>query len=150
MHPKKKKIIIFLHAHPKKKNKMESETLTTETKIEGGDRFSNALTGAAIGGLLAPKGSKGSGAIAGALVGSFLGGKSRSRSRSRSPRRKAMKKSRSRSKSSSMLKWKKYTTRKSPGLPANMFCGERRMGNNGKMWKSVSNKNGVCTWRPVK
>lgn len=74
------------------------ETLTTtETKIEGGDRFTNALTGAAIGGLLAPRGSKGSGAIAGALVGSFLGGKrSRSRSRSRSPRRKAMKKSRSR------------------------------------------------------
>jgi hypothetical protein len=47
-----------------------------------------------------------------------------------------------------MLKWKKYTTRKSPGLPANMLCGERRMGNNGKMWKSVPNINGVCTWRP--
>ena len=79
---------------------------STETQIEGGDRFTNALTGAAIGGLLAPRGSKGSGAIAGALVGSFLGGKSRSRSRSRSksrsrsrrspaPRRKAIKRSRS-------------------------------------------------------
>jgi len=127
------------------------DNTTTETQIEGGDRFSNALTGAAIGGLLAPRGSKGSGAIAGALVGSFLGGKSRSRSR-RSPRRKTIKRSRSRSKSRifSMLKWKKYTTRKSPGLPANMLCGEKRMGNNGKMWKSVANKNGVCTWRPVK
>jgi len=130
---------------------MEFDNIT-ETQIEGGDRFSNALTGAAIGGLLAPRGSKGSGAIAGALVGSFLGGKSRSRSR-RSPRRKTIKRSRSKSRSksiSSMLKWKKYTTRKSPGLPANMLCGEKRMGNNGKMWKSVSNKNGVCTWRPVK
>jgi uncharacterized protein YcfJ len=79
---------------------MEFDNIT-ETKIEGGNRLTNALTGAAIGGLLAPKGSKGSGAIAGALVGSFLGGKrSRSRSKSRSrrsprPRRKAIKRSRS-------------------------------------------------------
>jgi hypothetical protein len=42
---------------------------------------------------------------------------------------------------------KKYKTRKSPPYPANQNCGKRMTGNDGKMYKSVPNKNGICSWR---
>lgn len=46
--------------------------------------------------------------------------------------------------------WKKYTQRKSPGLPANEYCGSKRKGNDGLMYFSKANKNGVCRWVKVK
>ena len=45
---------------------------------------------------------------------------------------------------------KKYITRPSPPFPANECCGKRKKGNDGKMWHSVPNKNGVCRWQKVK
>ena len=44
---------------------------------------------------------------------------------------------------------KKYAKRPSPAFPANECCGRLKMGNDKKMWRSVANKNGVCTWRPA-
>jgi len=44
---------------------------------------------------------------------------------------------------------KKYQTRPSPPYPANECCGFTKRGNDGNMYKSVSDKNGVCTWRPI-
>jgi hypothetical protein len=41
----------------------------------------------------------------------------------------------------------KYATRPSPPFPANKHCGEVKKGNDGNMYKSVANKNGVCAWR---
>jgi hypothetical protein len=41
---------------------------------------------------------------------------------------------------------KKYVTRKSPSYPANEYCGKRKKGNDGKMYLSKPNKNGVCRW----
>jgi len=41
---------------------------------------------------------------------------------------------------------KKYTSRKSPPYPANECCGEVKMGNDGKGYISLGNKNGVCRW----
>lgn len=41
---------------------------------------------------------------------------------------------------------KKYTQRPSPPLPANDYCGQRKRGNDGKMWTSAMDKNGVCRW----
>ena len=52
--------------------------------------------------------------------------------------------------SASMLKWKKYTSRKSPGFPANHHCGEVRRGNDGNLWESRMNKNGICAWKSFK
>jgi len=46
----------------------------------------------------------------------------------------------------SKLAVKKYTTRKSPPYPANEYCGKRKRGNDGKMYLSKPNKNGVCRW----
>ena len=60
------------------------------------------------------------------------------------------KKSKSKKYSPSMLKWKKYTSRKSPGLPANHHCGEVRRGNDGNLWESKMNKNGICAWKSFK
>ena len=41
---------------------------------------------------------------------------------------------------------KKYTSRKSPPFPANECKGTEKEGNDGKMYKSVGNKNGVHRW----
>lgn len=41
----------------------------------------------------------------------------------------------------------KYTTRKSPAYPANGCQGEIMEGNDGKMYASVANKNGVYRWK---
>lgn len=60
------------------------------------------------------------------------------------------KRSRTKKYSPSMLKWKKYTSRKSPGLPANYHCGEVRRGNDGNLWESKMNKNGICAWKSFK
>jgi len=42
---------------------------------------------------------------------------------------------------------KKYLTRDSPPFPANEHCGEIKKGNDGKMYKSVPDKNKICRWR---
>jgi hypothetical protein len=42
---------------------------------------------------------------------------------------------------------KKYTTRKSPPYPANKCRGKILRGNDGNMYRSASNINGVYTWR---
>ena len=62
----------------------------------------------------------------------------------------SQKSKRSKKYSPSMLKWKKYTSRKSPGLPANHHCGEVRRGNDGNLWESKMNKNGICAWKSFK
>ena len=72
-----------------------------------------------------------------------------SRKLSKTPSQKS-KKSKSKKYSPSMLKWKKYTSRKSPGLPANHHCGEVRRGNDGNLWESKMNKNGICAWKSFK
>jgi hypothetical protein len=41
---------------------------------------------------------------------------------------------------------KKYATRPSPAMPANNCCGVTATGNDGNVWKSVANANGVCRW----
>ena len=41
---------------------------------------------------------------------------------------------------------KKYTSRPGPPYPANECCGEVKMGNDGKGYISLGNKNGVCRW----
>jgi len=43
----------------------------------------------------------------------------------------------------------KYLNRPSPPHPANQHCGEVKKGNDGKMYKSVPNKKGICTWKKV-
>ena len=42
---------------------------------------------------------------------------------------------------------KKYLTRDSPPYPANEHCGEKKKGNDGKMYISVADKNGICRWK---
>jgi hypothetical protein len=44
----------------------------------------------------------------------------------------------------------KYTSRPSPPYPANACCGRVMSGNDGQLYKSVSDKNGVCHWKLVK
>jgi len=44
---------------------------------------------------------------------------------------------------------KKYKERDSPAFSANLLCGGRLVGNDGKMYESVRNKGGVCTWSAV-
>ena len=41
---------------------------------------------------------------------------------------------------------KKYAARKSPSYPANECCGATMAGNDGKLYKSVASKTGVCRW----
>jgi len=41
---------------------------------------------------------------------------------------------------------KKYYDRPSPALPANEYCEQTREGNDGNMYTSKRNKNGVCRW----
>ena len=43
----------------------------------------------------------------------------------------------------------KYLTRDSPPFPANEHCGETKKGNDGKLYKSVPDKNKVCHWKKV-
>jgi len=42
---------------------------------------------------------------------------------------------------------KKYANRPSPPYPANNYCGRQKRGNNGKIYLSKPNKNGVCSWK---
>jgi hypothetical protein len=44
---------------------------------------------------------------------------------------------------------KKYKTRNSPPYPANENCGKKMKGNDGNMYISNANKNGVCSWKKV-
>lgn len=43
----------------------------------------------------------------------------------------------------------KYITRPSPPYPANMCCGMSLLGNDGEMYTSVADKNGVCKWLKI-
>lgn len=45
---------------------------------------------------------------------------------------------------------KKYRERKSPPVSASQHQGESREGNDGNMYKSIANKNGVYSWKIVK
>lgn len=42
---------------------------------------------------------------------------------------------------------KKYTERPSPPYPANECCGEEKIGNDGKLYRSEKNARGICTWK---
>lgn len=42
---------------------------------------------------------------------------------------------------------KKYLTRDSPPYPANEHCGETKEGNDGKIYISTPDKNGICKWK---
>ena len=42
---------------------------------------------------------------------------------------------------------KKYVTRKSPPYSAAQYCGKKMEGNDGQMYESRANKNGVCAWK---
>jgi hypothetical protein len=44
----------------------------------------------------------------------------------------------------------KYQSRPSPPYPANECCGEIMEGNDGQMWMSKADKNGVCRWSKAK
>lgn len=44
---------------------------------------------------------------------------------------------------------KKYLDRPSPPFPANDYCGQTLPGNDGNMYESRANKNGVCAWKKV-
>jgi hypothetical protein len=44
------------------------------------------------------------------------------------------------------LSLKKYKTRKSPPFSANKNCGKSMEGNDGNIYVSKPNKNGVCKW----
>jgi hypothetical protein len=44
---------------------------------------------------------------------------------------------------------KKYSERKSPPYPANKNCGKKLKGNDGNLYESKPNKNGVCSWKKV-
>jgi hypothetical protein len=44
----------------------------------------------------------------------------------------------------------KYTSRPSPPYPANVCCGRVMSGNDGQLYKSVPDKNGVCHWKLTK
>jgi len=42
---------------------------------------------------------------------------------------------------------KKYRTRKSPAYSAMAYCGKKKKGNDGKMYRAVSDINNVCRWK---
>lgn len=44
----------------------------------------------------------------------------------------------------------KYKNRPSPPYPANECCGKMEEGNDGLVYTSVPNKNGVCRWVKTK
>jgi len=41
----------------------------------------------------------------------------------------------------------KYTNRPSPPYPANECCGRLMEGNDGRVYRSNPNRNGVCAWK---
>jgi hypothetical protein len=43
----------------------------------------------------------------------------------------------------------KYKIRNSPPYSANENCNKIMVGNDGEKYKSVPNKNGICTWRKI-
>ena len=45
---------------------------------------------------------------------------------------------------------KKYLNRQSPSYPANKCCNEEIEGNDGNMYVSKRDKNGVCKWVKIK
>lgn len=45
---------------------------------------------------------------------------------------------------------KKYSSRKSPPYSANTHCYSTMRGNDGDLWYSKPNKNGICRWIKVK
>jgi hypothetical protein len=75
--------------------------------------------------------------------------KRRSKRRSRKSKRKSKRRSK-KSKASSGCKkqnTKKYALRGSPPFPANKCQGKKKKGNDGRMYKSVANKNGIHAWK---
>lgn len=42
---------------------------------------------------------------------------------------------------------KKYSERNSPPYPANECCGATKWGNDGNLYISVEDRNGVCKWK---
>ena len=50
----------------------------------------------------------------------------------------------------SQSKKDKYADRPSPPFPAQDYCGEMKEGNDGNLYESRPNKNGVCSWKKVK
>ena len=44
---------------------------------------------------------------------------------------------------------KKYSTRKGPPYPANKNCNKEMKGNDGNMYLSRADKNGVCSWKKI-
>ncbi len=45
---------------------------------------------------------------------------------------------------------KKDRTRKSPPYSAAAYCGQKKKGNDGSMYISISNINNVCRWKLTK
>jgi len=43
-------------------------------------------------------------------------------------------------------KTKEKLNRPSPSYPANNYCGKTKKGNDGNMYISKKNKNGICRW----
>ena len=43
----------------------------------------------------------------------------------------------------------KYAGRPSPPVPAQEHCGELMQGNDGLLYESRANKNGVCSWKKL-
>jgi len=60
---------------------------------------------------------------------------------------KTIKKTKTKTKTKKTLK--KYLTRDSPPYPANEYCGKKMKGNNGLMYVSTPDKNGICKWMKV-
>ncbi len=78
--------------------------------------------------------------------------KSRKRRKSRKSRKSRKRKSRKSKKvkqarGCNIQSGKKYVTRNSPPYPANECCGQRKAGNDGRMYVSKTDKNGVCHWK---
>lgn len=44
---------------------------------------------------------------------------------------------------------KKYSLRPSPPFPANKCCWQKKKGNDGNLYVSTPNTNGICTWKPL-
>ena len=44
---------------------------------------------------------------------------------------------------------KKYISRPSPPYSANKYCGKTMKGNDNKLYKSIPNKNKVCSWQII-
>lgn len=47
-------------------------------------------------------------------------------------------------------KTNKKLNRPSPSYPANDYCGKNKKGNDGNMYTSIKNKNGICRWVKLK